>query len=135
MRVEPINRYRRGGKGGFEQSTECGGFGSKSCSPTCKFVGLLRWRDTTGHILVAAIDLEEDGPLSVAGLGGLPGLDDLDLIRVIDKDAHGSTNGGQLVGERREICDLVGRHRQPVKDLNYVRKNTRPSSIIRNRME
>ena len=77
-----------------------------------------------GHILVAAIDLEEDGPLSVVCLGGLPSLDYLDLIRVIDEDAHGGANCGQLVGEGGEICDLVRRHRQPIKYLYDVSGQT-----------
>lgn len=88
-----------------------------------------------GHILVAAIDLEEDGPLSVVCLGGLPSLDYLDLIRVIDEDAHGGANCGQLVGEGGEICDLVRRHGESIKDLDYVRDNTQRSSKIRDKME
>ena len=69
------------------------------------------------YVLVAAIDLHEDRPLPVVGLGGFPSLDDLDLVRVIDEDMHGSANGCELISEGREVCNFVGRHREAVKNL------------------
>ena len=36
---------------------------------------------------------------------------------MIYKDAHGRTDRGELVGQRRKVGDLVGCHRETIKDL------------------
>lgn len=69
------------------------------------------------HVQIARVDLHENGPSPVVSLGGLPRLDNLDLIRVVDEDAHVSADRGKLISESREICDLVGRHREAVENL------------------
>ena len=70
-----------------------------------------------GNALVAAVDLHEDGPSPVLGLGGFPSLDYLHLIGVIDQNSHVRANGSELVSQCREIGDLVRSHGESIEDL------------------
>ena len=68
-------------------------------------------------VQIPAVDLHEYGPSPVAGLGRFPSLDDANLVWVVDQDAHGRTDGRELVRERRKVGDLVGGHGEAVEDL------------------